>query len=131
MIIKVLLIGGIALAALVALRGSGSAMNLALRRLAALAFVLLAGLAVALPDSVTWVAKRVGVAQGSNLVLYAFVVGSLFVAISLYQRIQRLEDRLVRLARRLALAEGDLAPRDDATPVTVATEIGDTTGSAA
>lgn len=106
MIIKVLLIAGIAVAALVALRGSGSAMNLALRRLAALAFVLLAGLAVALPDTVTWVAERVGVAQGSNLVLYALVLAFLFVAIGVHQRIQTLEHRLTLLTRELAIRTG-------------------------
>lgn len=103
MIIKVLLIVGIAVAALVALRGSGSAMNLALRRLGAVAFVLLAGIAVALPDSVTWVAERVGVAQGSNLVLYALVLAFLFVSIGVHQRIQRLENRLSVLTRELAI----------------------------
>lgn len=106
MIIKVLLIAGIAVAALIALRGGGSAMNLALRRLSAVAFVMVAGLAVALPDSVTWVAERVGVAQGSNLVLYGLVLAFLFVSIGIHQRIQALENRLTLLTRELALRTG-------------------------
>ena len=105
MIIKALLILGIAGAALVALRGSNSATHLAIRRLAGAAFVLVAALSVIFPDSVTWLANRVGVTTGTNLVLYALVVAFLFVTIALYQRIHVLERRLIRLAQELALSE--------------------------
>lgn len=103
MIIKILLIAGIAGVSLVALRGSTSAMNLALRRIAALAFVAVTGMAIALPDSVTWLAERVGVAQGSNLVLYGLVLAFLFVSVGLHQRIHAVEGRLTRVTRELAL----------------------------
>lgn len=110
MTIKFLLIAGIAGATLVALRGSESAMNLALRRLAAMLFITVSAVAVALPDIVTWAAERVGVAQGSNLVLYALVLTFLFVTIGIHQRIQRLEGRLTVLTRELALRGDPVVP---------------------
>jgi hypothetical protein len=110
MIIKVLLILGIAAAALVALRGSNSTAHLAVRRLFGAAFVLVAALSVIFPDAVTWLANRVGVTTGTNLVLYALVVAFLFVTIALYQRIHVLEGRLIRLAQEAALSEQMMHP---------------------
>lgn len=106
MIIKVLLIVGIAGAALFAFRGNGSTVHLAIRRIAGVLFVAAAACSVIFPDMVTWLANRVGVAQGSNLVLYALVVAFLFVAIGIHQRIHSLERRVIQLTRELALARG-------------------------
>lgn len=103
MIIKILLIAGICLAALTALRGDTSAAKLVARRLTAAVFVFIAAVSVLFPDVVTWAAQLVGVAQGSNLVLYALVVAFLLVSIALYQRIHALEEKLTHLARELAL----------------------------
>lgn len=104
MIIKILLIAGIATAALWALRNGTSTAHLALRRLLGASFVAVAALSVIFPDAVTWLANRVGVTTGTNLVLYVLVVAFLFVAIALYQRIHLLERQLIRLAQEVALA---------------------------
>lgn len=107
MIIKILLISAICGAALFALRGVGSSAQLALRRMAGVAGAVIAALSVLFPDAVTWVANRVGVAQGSNLVLYVLVITFLFVTIGLHQRIHLLERRLIRLSREFALLQAD------------------------
>lgn len=117
MIIKLLLIAGLCGAAVVALRGSSGAGTLALRRLAVLGFVAVGALSVVFPGITTWAAEQVGVAQGSNLVLYLLVIAFLFVTLAIYQRLHALESRLARLTRALALAESALeaerAPRPD------------------
>lgn len=110
MIIKFLLILGIAGAALVALRGSNSTAHLAIRRLTGAAFVIVAALSVIFPDAVTWLANKLGVTTGTNLVLYALVVAFLFVTIALYQRIHLLERRLTRLAQESALRDELFTP---------------------
>jgi hypothetical protein len=103
MMIKLLLILGIAGAAVIAVRGSNSSAHLAVRRLLSALFVLVAAASVIFPDAVTWLANRVGVTTGANLVLYGLVVVFLFVTIGLYQRIHVLESKLVSLSREIAL----------------------------
>lgn len=115
MIIKLFLIAGIAGAAFFELRGAGSSTQLAVRRLAGVVFVVGAALLVVFPDAVTWLANLVGVAQGSNLVLYALVVAFLFVSIGLHQRIHVLERQLIQLNRELALRH-PLAQTPEQTP---------------
>ena len=105
MIIKILLILGIAGAAFVALQGSNSTAHLAMRRLSGATFVMVAALSVIFPDAVTWLANKIGVTTGTNLVLYGLVVVFLFVTIALYQRTHVLERRLIRLTQEVALNE--------------------------
>lgn len=102
MIIKILLILGILGVVIFALRGSGTA-NLAVRRMAGVAFAAAATVAILFPDLVTWVANAVNVGRGTDLVLYVLVVAFLYVTIGLYQRIHLLELRLIDLTRELAL----------------------------
>ena len=124
MIIKFLLILGIAGAALVAIRGSNSSAHLALRRLAGAAFAMVAAMSVLFPDAVTWLANDVGVSTGANLVLYALVVAFLFTSIGLYQRIHDLERRLIHLTRQLTLTEDALRTNRAGTPSWPADEDG-------
>lgn len=116
MIIKVLLILGIAGAAVIAVRGTNSSAHLAIRRLLGALFVMVAAASVLFPDLVTWIANRVGVSTGANLVLYGLVVAFLFVTIGLNQRIHVLERKLVRLSRQLALIHQASEPEPEAVP---------------
>lgn len=116
MIIKFVLVAAIAAAAIVALRGNRSSVNLALRRLAAVLFVMVGAVAVAFPGTVTWVAERIGVGRGSDLVLYALALTFLFVTIGVHQRIQLLEGRLTVLTRQLALHDAHAAHAAAAQP---------------
>jgi len=105
MLIKALLVIGVTGAAVFALRGAQNPTSRALRRMAALCFALGGTLAVLFPDAVTWLAERVGVGRGTDLVLYLLVIAFLFTAIGLYQRVQQLEERIAHLTRTVALRD--------------------------
>ncbi len=101
--IKAVLIVGLVAFSVVELRGKGTAGHLALRRLIAVLILLLGGTAIVFPDLVTKLANLVGVGRGTDLVLYALVLAFLFSTVGLYQRMKRLEDRYVDLARSVAI----------------------------
>jgi hypothetical protein len=94
------------------------------KRLAFVAFLFFAAYAVVRPDDVTWVAHRVGVGRGADLVLYATVVAFVFVVINFYLRTREMERRITDLARAVALRDAEItnqhkfppapAARDDA-----------------
>ncbi|MFL6106653.1 MAG: DUF2304 domain-containing protein [Marmoricola sp.] len=113
MIIKILLILGMIGVVVFALRGSSSTANLAVRRLAGIAFAAVATTSILFPDLVTWMAHKVNVGRGTDLVLYILVVVFAYVTIGLYQRIHRLEEHLADLTRELALRSG---PASSETP---------------
>jgi hypothetical protein len=103
MIIKILLIAGMYGVVVFALRGAATTANLAVRRLAGVTFAGVATASIIFPDLVTWIAHRVNVGRGTDLVLYLLVVVFLYVTIGLYQRIHGLERHLTELTRELAL----------------------------
>lgn len=105
MIIKILLISGILGAVVFALRSSGSTTLLAVRRLALLVFAGAAAGSILYPEALTWVAHRVGVGRGADLLLYGSVIVAIFVALGFHHRIQILEDRIAALTRTLALRD--------------------------
>jgi hypothetical protein len=76
------------------------------KRLAFLAFVAVNVVAVLWPAGVTWVAHRLGVGRGTDLVLYMLVVAVSFFALNTYLRFKALERKLTDLARSVALQEG-------------------------
>ena len=104
-LIKLLLLAGIALVGYYAVRGS----RRALHRVAWRAFVVmgLAGAAVSVvfPNALTWVANKVGVGRGADLLLYVLVVAFMLVSVVLFRRIAVLERRYVSLARAIAVRE--------------------------
>ena len=77
----------------------------ALKRLAFLGFVGLVVIAVLSPNSVTWVAHRVGVGRGADLVLYLLAAAFVFVSVNTYFRFRVQESRFTELARSIAVRE--------------------------
>ncbi len=112
MIIKVLLIAGLASAAILLLRGRSSALGLLLRRSMVVVTILTGIVAVLFPDGVTRVANAVGVGRGTDLVLYGLCVAFLFVSIATALRITALHDNTVELARKISLLEAELHDRE-------------------
>lgn len=115
MVIKVVLMLGIAGAALLLLRGYSGARHQAVRRLLLLAFVLMAAASLLVPQLWTAAAGVLGVGRGTDLLLYLTIVTFLgFVATS-YLRFRDLQRQITAMARRLALdeaaGEGLTAPR--------------------
>ena len=74
-------------------------------------FVVFMVYAVIRPDDLTWVANRLGVQRGTDLVLYALVMGFAFVTVSTWVRFREQELRYARLARTIALANA-VRPED-------------------
>lgn len=66
-------------------------------------FVVFMVYAVIRPDDLTWLANQLGVQRGTDLVLYAVVMGFAFVTVSTYVRFREQELRYARLARSIAL----------------------------
>lgn len=74
-------------------------------------FVVFMVYAVVRPDDLTWVANRLGVQRGTDLVLYALVMAFAFVTVSTYVRFREQELRYSRLARTIAL-QNAVRPED-------------------
>jgi hypothetical protein len=72
-------------------------------------FVLAAVYAVLRPNDTTVVAHWLGVARGTDLMLYALIIAFSFTTMSTYLRFKDLELRYARLARAIAL-EGAQVP---------------------
>lgn len=69
--------------------------------------------AVLRPDDLTVVANWVGVARGTDLLLYGMVVAFMFTTVSTYVRFRELELRYARLARAVALSNA-VVPEESA-----------------
>ena len=74
-------------------------------------FVVYMVYAVLRPDDLTVVAHYLGVQRGTDLVLYALVMGFAFVTVSTWVRFREQELRYSRLARTIALANA-VRPED-------------------
>ena len=66
-------------------------------------FVLAGVYAVLRPNDTTVVAHWLGVARGTDLMLYALIIAFSFTTLSTYLRFKDLELRYARLARAIAL----------------------------
>lgn len=114
--IKVLLLLGLLSAFAYALRAGTSSTHLALRRVAGGCVLVVGAISVVFPSLVTSMANFVGVGRGTDLVLYIFLVVSLFVWVGMYRRIHELERRLLKLSRRYAVdsaTQGTAATSDE------------------
>ncbi len=115
-VIKVLLIlAGLGLLVLL-VRHHGTNRTGAYTKIGLGLFLVFAAYAVIRPDDVSWVAARLGVGRGADLVLYLLVVGFGYFAISTYLRFKELELKFARLARALALLETSLREHEQHTP---------------
>ncbi|MFD9125786.1 DUF2304 domain-containing protein [Kitasatospora sp. NPDC059571] len=104
--IQLLLIAGSLSVALMFIRRWNAAHTRAWKRIAFSLFVLANIYAVLRPTDVTWVANRLGVGRGTDLVLYLMVIAMAFLALNTYLRFRELEKKLTDLARTVAINEG-------------------------
>lgn len=72
-------------------------------KLGFIGFIVFGMYAVIRPDDLTWIANRIGVARGTDLILYVLVMAFAFVTVSTYVRFREQELRYARLARAVAL----------------------------
>jgi hypothetical protein len=102
-IVKLLLIGSVLAILAWVIRARPSNQRLALTRMASIAVAACWVLAVINPDGVTWIANRIGVGRGTDLVLYVLVVVFTVSSVAQYQRLRRLDDRIAELTRMQAI----------------------------
>lgn len=106
-LISVLLVAAVIALGVYGLRLHGTHRGGALSKLGLAGLLLFDGYAVLRPDDVTWLAGRLGVGRGADLVLYLLVVGFGFFAVGSYLRFRALEERFARLARTIALSRAE------------------------
>lgn len=82
------------------------------KRVALVLFALVNVYAVVRPDDLTAFAQLLGVGRGTDLLLYALVVGFLSVTLNQYLRFQGVDARITELARTLAVREAEIVNRD-------------------
>ncbi|NDK88823.1 DUF2304 domain-containing protein [Gordonia desulfuricans] len=86
------------------------------------AFVAFGLYAMFRQDDITWLANRLGIQRGLDLVLFLLVIAFAFTTVSTYLRFRDLEVRYARLARAIALQNaqptirGTAASEDAAAP---------------
>jgi hypothetical protein len=85
------------------LRSRRSVQSQAWVKVGFLLFVLAGVYAVLRPNDTTVVAHWLGVARGTDLMLYALIIAFSFSTLSTYLRFKDLELRYARLARAIAL----------------------------
>ena len=102
-LIKVLLIASLFLITYLLVRPSRSANTLALRRIGMLAVLLAAVFAIIFPSLFNSFARAVGVASGTNLLVYLLTIALFAQMVSSYRRDTNLDRKLTTLAREVAI----------------------------
>ncbi|MFI1584047.1 DUF2304 domain-containing protein [Embleya sp. NPDC020630] len=103
----ILLLGAAGLLALFVLQWD-QVRTRAWKRIAFLLFVGVNAYAVIRPSDTTWLAHKVGVGRGTDLILYGLVVGVAFMAMNTFMRFRSLEKKITDLARSVAIREAQL-----------------------
>jgi len=107
MLIQYALIVAVVLLLVYFLRNHGSSRTAAGVKIGFALFLLLAVVAVVSPVLLSDAAALLGVGRGTDLLLYAMVVGFGFASINTYLRFKELELRYARLARAIAITSAE------------------------
>ncbi|NLA65878.1 MAG: DUF2304 domain-containing protein [Leucobacter sp.] len=107
-IFQLLLIIGVVIAALLAIRFLPGDHSLAIKRLLALLFAVAAVLSIIFPTALTALARIFGIGRGADLLLYVSIVAMLLFAVATVRAKARSDARVTDLARAMALMEARL-----------------------
>jgi hypothetical protein len=107
-IIKWLLVPGVVLAVVIALRSRASLRGQARRKILAVLTVIAGVVAVMFPSLLQGLADAVGVTRGTDLLLYVLALVIIYLVGSTGVRFREQESRLVLLARKVALSEAEI-----------------------
>lgn len=110
MVIQFILIAAVVVLFLFFVRSSHSVKTQAFKRIGFVVFLVLSLDAVLRPKDTTWLANRVGVGRGADLLLYMLVAAFAFFAVNTFLRFRNLERRFTDLARAVALRDAQLPP---------------------
>ena len=103
MVIQIILLLAAAAVFGVFIRNSHSVRSQAFKRISFVIFLIMNFDAVLRPGDTTWLAHKVGVGRGTDLLLYLLVIAFAFFAVNTYLRFHTLERRFTDLARSIAL----------------------------
>ena len=112
MVIQVLLLLSVATLLVVFIRSRHGVRLQAGKRIGFVLFLIANAYAVLRPNDLTWIAHKVGVGRGADLVLYALVAAFTFAVVNIYLRERELKQRITQLARAVALREAEIVNRD-------------------
>lgn len=115
LIVQVLLLLAILAVLLILVRRGHTVRGRAFKRLAFLAFLAATVFAILRPGDVTWVANRIGVGRGTDLLLYCLAMAFFAWAVNTYVRFRNLETRFAELVRAVALQNAQPPPEQPAT----------------
>jgi len=107
--IQVLLIASVVALLVYLLRSRTNTKAKAWVKVGYVAFVIVAVYAILRPNDTTVVANWLGVARGTDLLIYALIIAFVFTTMSTYLRFKEIELRYARLVRAVAL-EGARVP---------------------
>jgi small membrane protein len=107
LIVQVLLLLALLGVLLILVRRGQTVRIRAFKRLAFLAFLAATVFAILQPRDVTWVANRVGVGRGTDLLLYCLAMAFFAWAVNTYVRFRNLEARFAELVRAVALQSAE------------------------
>lgn len=110
MVIQFILIAAVVVLFLFFVRSSHSVKTQAFKRIGFVVFLILSLDAVLRPKDTTWLANKVGVGRGADLLLYMLVAAFAFFAVNTFLRFRNLERRFTDLARAVALRDAQLPP---------------------
>jgi hypothetical protein len=108
-IIKILLLAALVVVGYFAVRGSRRALHRVVWRAFVVMALIAAVVSVVFPNSLSWVANKVGVGRGADLLLYMLTVAFMLVSVVLFRRLNELERKYVTLARRMAIRDATSA----------------------
>jgi small membrane protein len=109
--IKMLLLAAIAIIGWYSLRGGKRAVHRVIWRTFVVLILVAAVLSILFPGGLTWLAHRVGVGRGADLLLYVLVVTFALVSVILFRRVDALERKYVVLARAVAIQKASSESR--------------------
>jgi hypothetical protein len=108
MIIQIVLIVGFVLLLGRFLANPNSYQIKAWKKITGILLVLLAIVAVLFPDTLNHIANWVGVGRGADLLLYLLAIAFIFVVFGQYISSKQEQQRVVQLARKIALLEAEM-----------------------
>jgi hypothetical protein len=86
-------------------------------RMIYLLFAAIGILLVIDPDLTSQIASRIGIGRGTDLLIYLFILASLFHAVNIRAQLKRLKEQMTMVVRNLALQQpgyGPIPPQDSA-----------------
>jgi hypothetical protein len=103
--IQVILLAVAIVVLFVFIRNSHTVRAQALKRIAFIMFLVMACYAVLRPGDTNWVANKLGVGRGADLVLYLLVAAFAFFALNTFLRFRNLDRRFTDLVRAVAISD--------------------------